>query len=83
MSFDPGHDKPITKIIKIIYEAEGMEHEAVPINDAEARAAGIPAPKLANEDCDGSYICIDGWRYRLMLNHETKKCQYFRTSEVC
>jgi hypothetical protein len=70
----------ITRIVKYIYEAEGREYEAIPVPQENLKSFDLPS---ASEECDGSYICVDGWRYRYMFNHETKQCEYFRTNEVC
>ncbi len=83
MEFKAKYDSPITKTIKIVYEVDGEEHEAVPVTEDEAKAAGLASASCTGTPpCEG-YMCIAGWRWRCMLNHEFKRCQLYRTNEVC
>ena len=84
MAFETKNDVLITRTVKVVYEVDGTEYEAVPVTDAEARAAGLASASCTGTPpCDGHYSCIGGWRWRCMLNHEFKRCQYYRTNEVC
>lgn len=78
------NDSPITRTVKVLYEVNGQQYEAIPVSDEEAEAAGLKSVSCTGTPpCDGHYICIGGNRWRCMLNHEYKRCQYYRTNEVC
>jgi hypothetical protein len=78
-------EKPITKVVKIVYEIDGHQYEAVPVPaDAAIAAIGTAGACTGlSEPCSGDYECINGKRWRCMLNHATKRCQWYETTEPC
>ena len=76
-------DDDMTRIIRIVYEVNGSEYEAVPITQEDATAVGITSVCTGGDPCSGDRTCIRGHYYRCMLNHATKRCQWYRTNEPC
>ncbi len=84
MSIDKKNDVSISKTLMIVYEVDGERHEAVPVTDEEASEVGLTSASCTGTPpCDGHYRCIGSYRWRCMLNHEYKRCQYYKTTERC